>query len=687
MYFTTQSARPPRFQITPLAHSRRNYTALLVTLGACLLVALSGCQQTATENPSEAPLAAEVATTNAPTPAAKQPVAWQRVAATGEALCSDGSEYAFFVRPGDPEKVLFYLQGGGACWTRATCDLTMQPSYKPNLQGERPPQFGIFNFDNTDNPFQDYSVVYAPYCSGDVHLGDVDAVYPGIKEGQAPLTIFHRGRANAQAALDWTYTNLPTAQQLFVTGSSAGSLPSPYYATILAEHYADAKVVQLGDGAGGYRLNAGDNNPYTGWQTQAVMAATPGFEALGNAEVSVEALYSAAAKAQPSIQFSQYDAAYDSVQRYFLAIGGQADVDLLSFMKANIADIEAVNPGFRSFVLGGESHTVLGRPQFYAWAVGDVSVRDWVAALAKGEPVRNVLCEDCKLEEFVGTPLTPALQQLWASWEDPKTQYVKPFQIFDNVYYVGIDWVAAYLIDTGAGLVLIDSLYGKWTQQLIKNIQELGFNPAEIKYVLTTHGHFDHAGGSAIFQKYFGSTIVMNPTDWQIATAKPDTGLFYMPTPRMDRVAQDGDVIVLGDNQFELFHTPGHTEGVLSIRYSVRDGNDTYTALTLGGVGLNFSGVARTEMYLESYARLQAMQEGVSVSLPNHQAMGSVFRRRDALAERQAGQPHPFVDPVGYKQSLASFIAAAEDKLAQEKAGTAIDPAAALLKAIQDEKQ
>ena len=160
-----------------------------------------------------------------------------------------------------------------------------------------------------------------------------------------------------------------------------------------------------------------------------------------------------------------------------------------------------------------------------------------------------------------------------------------------------------------------------------------------------------------------------------------------MPTPRMDRVAQDGDVIVLGDNQFELFHTPGHTEGVLSIRYSVRDGNDTYTALTLGGVGLNFSGVARTEMYLESYARLQAMQEGVSVSLPNHQAMGSVFRRRDALAERQAGQPHPFVDPAGYKQSLASFIAAAEDKLAQEKAGTAIDPAAALLKAIQDEKQ
>ena len=97
------------------------------------------------------------------------------------------------------------------------------------------------------------------------------------------------------------------------------------------------------------------------------------------------------------------------------------------------------------------------------------------------------------------------LKILWQSWEDPKQQYVQPFQIFDNVYYVGIDWVAAYLIDTGDGLVLIDSLYGKWINVLERNIRHLGFDPADIKYLINTPGHFDHAGGSAHFQKNYGT--------------------------------------------------------------------------------------------------------------------------------------------------------------------------------------
>ena len=77
----------------------------------------------------------------------------------------------------------------------------------------------------------------------------------------------------------------------------------------------------------------------------------------------------------------------------------------------------------------------------------------------------------------------------------------------------------------------------------------------------------------------------------------------------MDIVAKDGDTITLGDNTFELFNTPGHTTGVLSIRYTVREGDNEYTAMTLGGVGLNFSGVARTETYIKSYERLQSIQE------------------------------------------------------------------------------
>lgn len=158
--------------------------------------------------------------------------------------------------------------------------------------------------------------------------------------------------------------------------------------------------------------------------------------------------------------------------------------------------------------------------------------------------------------------------------------------------------------------------------------------------------------------------------------------MFYMPVPKRDIVAKDGDVISLGDTRIELFKTPGHTEGVLSLRYQVFDGENSYTAITLGGVGLNFSGVERTQSYIKSYRRLQVMQEGVSVSLPNHAAMGRVFERHDALSRRKDGEGHPFVDPESYQADLAKLIASAQLKLEKEKAGTAVDSLTELTKAV-----
>jgi len=158
--------------------------------------------------------------------------------------------------------------------------------------------------------------------------------------------------------------------------------------------------------------------------------------------------------------------------------------------------------------------------------------------------------------------------------------------------------------------------------------------------------------------------------------------MLYMPVPKRDIVAEDGDIITLGDTRIELLKTPGHTEGVLSLKYQVFDGEKSYTAITLGGVGLNFSGVERTESYIKSFSRLQAMQNGISVSLPNHAAMGRVFERGDVLSQRKPGDAHPFVDPESYQADLVRLIAAAESKLAKEKAGTAVDPMAELAKAI-----
>ena len=654
---------------------RRRFATLLA------IFVFSACQPESTTPASDAPQS-----TGTPTEASATPTDWQKISPAANTTCSDGSPYSFFVRQGDPNKLLVYFQGGGACWFRQNCDPQMSPSYSIQVGNIDRANFGIFNLDNPDNPFKDHTTVFAPYCTADVHMGASDTVYPPVEEGQTDLVIRHQGRANVEAVLQWTYEHVPSPQNIFVTGSSAGAIPSPLYTALIADHYVNARIAQLGDGAGGYRRTNNDSRPDEQWGTFDFITQEQGFANLRPETMTYESLYIAAAQAHPDITFAEYDAAEDAVQKRFLSMSGQKDVALQQAIEANHADIRREVGNFSSYIAGGDSHTILGRPEFYTLASNGVAIRDWVAALANFETVENVTCAPCDIESFSGAAMPPAVEAMWASWEDRRSQYVEPFQIFDNVYYVGIDWVAAYLIETGEGLILIDSLYGSWLPVLLNNIRELGFDPADVKYLINTHGHFDHAGGSALFQKVYGSRVVMTAEDWQVAQAKPELAAFYMPTPRVDMIAEDGDTISLGDNTITLYKTPGHTEGVLSLGYTGKDGDDTHSILTLGGVGLNFSGIERTETYLDSYRRLQSMQDSFSVSLPNHQSMGRVFDRRDLLAQRQAGQAHPFVDKPGLSRDLASFIAAAESKLELEKAGNAPDPLAALQQAISDEE-
>ena len=334
---------------------------------------------------------------------------WNTVPVNGEAMCSDGSPYRFFVRPADPEKLLVYLEGGGACWTGGTCDRDLQPTYVVNLQDRHPSRAdGILNFDNPANPFADYTVVYAPYCSGDVHLGAADVTYQAPATDDHPahdVDIRHRGIDNVGAVLEWTAAHVFRPQELFVTGSSAGAIPSPVYATLLARAYPEARLTQLGDGAGGYRGIDDEARPQDRWGTLDWLADDPVFRDVDEENFSFEALYVAAARAHPDATFARYDTAEDSVQLQFLEIGGQPAESLLPLLRENQAEIEAQVGNVRSFVAGGGVHTILLRPQFYTFRVNDVTVRDWVAGLAGGTPVKDVACGDCAVAEE--TPQTP----------------------------------------------------------------------------------------------------------------------------------------------------------------------------------------------------------------------------------------------------------------------------------------
>jgi len=256
-----------------------------------------------------------------------------------------------------------------------------------------------------------------------------------------------------------------------------------------------------------------------------------------------------------------------------------------------------------------------------------------------------------------------------------ETESVEPFQIFDNVYYIGTSWVSCYAVDTGDGLVLIDALYGGFPQLAMKHLKRLGLGDRKVKYVLASHGHWDHAGGAAFFQKELGAMVGMTKADWSLAresAAGAWAAFFTGGVPEQDLVIEDGDVLEVGDTIFQCFVTPGHTEGVLSLAFDVRDGDRTYRAFMFGGVGLNFRGVERTQSYLKSVDRIRTLAESkpvIDVSLSNHPGVARVHERHLALKNRAASDPHPFVDKKGFLNDLKGFRQAAERKLQEELAG------------------
>jgi hypothetical protein len=144
------------------------------------------------------------------------------------------------------------------------------------------------------------------------------------------------------------------------------------------------------------------------WGTLDRLAGDADFDHLDAGTFNFEALYVPAARANPDATFARYDTAEDSVQLQFLAIAGEESESLLPVLDENRADIDAEVENVRSFVAGGPVHTILLRPEFYTFRVGDVTVRDWVAGLANGETVHDIRCVDCAVAERTPNPNEPS---------------------------------------------------------------------------------------------------------------------------------------------------------------------------------------------------------------------------------------------------------------------------------------
>jgi Pectinacetylesterase len=352
---------------------------------ATIAIVAAACGTDPTEKESSrSPAPSRVASTGS---AAAGASAWEKVVPGGDCECADGSEFAFFERRADPTKVVFFLDGGGACVDAETCAFVGE-GYDWKINDNPAEEEGIFDFARADNPFLDYSVLYVPSCTGDAHLGDVTHEY------SRELTVEHKGFVNGRAALSYLAEHYPDAAQVVVVGKTAGSVAAPIYGGLTSDLLPDAQVTVFGGQSGHIRLDPDSNAEILGglWGAYDNMPDWEVNEGLTARDWGPPRFWIQAGLHDPEIVMARFDYAFDSSA----ADESTDPTKLLAVIDANEAAIEDTGVVLNSYTAPGDGHGIFEWPVFYTMEVNGVRLVDWVAALIAGEPLDDVHCVDCE---------------------------------------------------------------------------------------------------------------------------------------------------------------------------------------------------------------------------------------------------------------------------------------------------
>ncbi len=243
--------------------------------------------------------------------------------------------------------------------------------------------------------------------------------------------------------------------------------------------------------------------------------------------------------------------------------------------------------------------------------------------------------------------------------------YAEPAKVFDNLYYVGQTEYSAWAVTTSEGIIIIDPLFDYSVEaEIDEGLTKLGLDPRDIRYVIVSHGHSDHAGGARYLQDMYDARVILSAADWDLLER---TGGDW-PKPRRDLVAEDGYELRLGDTTLKLYSTPGHTPGTLSTLIPVRDGGRTHMAALWGGTAFNFMGRGEDARWFREYIasaerfRRLATEAGADIMLSNHTRYDGSTVKLPALSRRRMGDPHPYVigaESVGRYLTVAAECARA----------------------------
>jgi len=258
-----------------------------------------------------------------------------------------------------------------------------------------------------------------------------------------------------------------------------------------------------------------------------------------------------------------------------------------------------------------------------------------------------------------------------AAWIKP----TKPYRVVGNIYYVGSEGLSSYLITSSAGHVLLDAGMSADGAKLVeRNIVSLGFKLADVKILINTHAHYDHAGGLAQMKADTGARLYASSQD------KPALeqgrhfgdniyGLTPFPAVKVDRTVRDGEKVKLGETTLVAHLTPGHTIGGTTWTVSVTERDRPLNVVFFNSISVAGNGLVGNKTYPRivsdyraTFAKLKVMS--ADVFLPAHEEQGDLLVKRQRLLR---GDNNAFIDPTELSRFVAASEAAFNKELARQQ--------------------
>ena len=261
----------------------------------------------------------------------------------------------------------------------------------------------------------------------------------------------------------------------------------------------------------------------------------------------------------------------------------------------------------------------------------------------------------------------------------------EPFQIYGNLYFVGNTWCCSHLIDTGEGLILLDTPCLHELPYLIDNVYRLGFQLRDIRYIVVSHAHTDHYGSVRALVHLTGAKTFIGRVDGRDMLDHPEKfeAMNHRYENRVDEcfepdvLLEDGDIIELGNTRMRCVLTPGHTIGVMSHFWTAYDGTESKKVGIYGGAGfVTLTSSRLKEMGLDDSMKKvfrdsidKVYDEEVEIMLGNHPFHNDTYDKHEKMV-KEGG--NPFIDPTEWhryldelKECYAHFLTLSEEEVAE----------------------